>query len=356
MIILADMRIAVIAITRNGIRLGSIMKSGLAESTLFIPKKYSGAVEGATVYDGEVKELVARLWPEVGGLVFIMATGIVVRLIAPHLQAKDIDPAVVVMDDAGNFAISLLSGHLGGANDLAGRCAVITGAREVITTATDVNGLPSFDLLAKEEGWVIDELGKVKVLNSLLLDEERIAVVDPTGRVRSALNGRGKLSFYETFMEALESGAKGFLFVTNRQLPPQARSDRLLILRPRNLALGIGCNRGTGEEEIREVAGSAMKRLFLSLKSVHCVATAEAKRHEPGLVAFTEFLGVPLVCYESGKLNGVPFPSPPSPHALAAIGAAGVAEPAALLASNGGKLLMRKIKSGNVTLAIAEMC
>jgi cobalt-precorrin 5A hydrolase len=356
MIILADMKIAVIAITRNGVRLGTRVKDGLAEATLFVPRRYAGAGAGATLYDGEVKELVARLWPEVGGLVFIMATGIVVRLIAPHLRSKDVDPAVVVMDDAGNFAISLLSGHLGGANELAGRCAFITGAREVITTATDVNGLPSFDMLAKEEGWVIDELGKVKVLNSLLLDEERIAVVDPTARIRIAFHGRGKLSFHETFMEALESGAKGFLFVTNRQLPPQARSERLLVLRPRNLVLGIGCNSGTSADEICEVTGSALKRLFLSLKSIRCVATAEAKRHEPGLVAFTEALGVPLVCYESSELNGVVFPSPPSPHALAAIGATGVAEPAALLASSGGILLMKKLKSGNVTLAIAEMC
>ena len=350
------MRTAVIAITRNGVRIGSKVKHGLAEAILFVPRKYAGAAEGATVYDGELKELVARLWPEVEGLVFIMATGIVVRLIPPHLQAKDVDPAVVVMDDAGNFAISLLSGHLGGANELAGRCAFVTGAREVITTATDVNGLPSFDMLAKEEGWEIEELGRVKILNSLLLDDERIAVVDPSGRVRITFHGRGRLSFHETFMEALESGAKGFLFVTNRQLPPQARTEKLLVLRPKNLVLGIGCNSGTSVEEIGEVVAAAMKRLFLSPASVCSIATAEAKRHEPGLNAFAASLGVPLVCYGSEELNGITVPSPPSAHALAAIGATGVAEPASLLASGGGILLMKKLKSGNVTLAIAEKC
>lgn len=354
MIMLADMPTAVIAITRNGVRIGAKVKSGLAGASLFIPRRYAGAAEGATVYDGDLKDLLARLWPEVDGLVCIMATGIVVRLIAPHLKGKDVDPAVVVMDDAGSFAISLLSGHLGGANDLARRCAFMTGAREVITTATDVNGLPSFDTLAREEGWVIEDLSRVKVLNSLLLDDERIAVVDPTGRVRIAFHGRGKLSFHDTFLEALESGARGCLFVTNRQLPPRFRSDSLLVLRPRNLVLGIGCNRGTGEEEIGAVVRSTLKRLFLSLRSVSCVATAEAKRDEPGLAAFAASLGVPLVWYGSGELNGVSCPSPPSSHALAAIGATGVAEPAALLASGGGTLLMQKLKSGNVTLAIAE--
>ncbi len=346
------MKTAVIAITRNGVRIGSKVTSGLSQATLYVPEKYAGAAEGGTVYDGALKELVARLWPEVEGMVCIMATGIVVRLIAPHLRAKDLDPAVVVMDDAGNFAISLLSGHLGGANELASRCATLTGAREVITTATDVNGLPSFDMLAKKEGWVIDNLSRIKDLNSLLLDGEPIGVVDPTGRVQSVFHGRGVLSYHGSFGEALGSDAKGYLFVTNREF--SIPSDKLLLLRPRNLVLGIGCNRGTLGEEIGQVVTSSLKRLSLSLKSVCAVATAEAKRYEPGLVAFAASLGAPLLCYESSDLNGVSVPSPPSHHALAAIGATGVAEPAALLASGGGILLMNKIKSGNVTLAIAE--
>ena len=103
------------------------------------------------------------------------------------------------MDDAGKFAISLLSGHLGGANELAERCAFISGARPVITTATDANNLPSFDMLAKEQGWVIDDISRVKTLNSLLLDGEEIAVVDPGGQTRCWFHGRGKLSFYDTY-------------------------------------------------------------------------------------------------------------------------------------------------------------
>ncbi len=346
------MKIAVIAITRNGARIGSTLTSAIPEATLFVPEKYATTVEDGTVYTGAVKDLVAQLWPKVEGFVCIMATGIVVRLIAPHIKAKDLDPAVVVMDDAGKFAISLLSGHLGGANDLARRCAVLTGAQEVITTATDVNGLPSFDMLAQKEGWVIDDLSRVKLLNSLLLDDELIAVVDPTGRVHIVFDGRGRLSFYETPAEALKSGAKGCLLVTNRYFHDP--SGRLLILRPRNLVLGIGCNKGTGEDEIREVVFSTLERQNLSFKSVFCIATAEAKRHEPGLVAFASSAGVPLICYESHVLNEVTVPTAPSAHAMAAIGAKGVAEPAALLASGGGILLMSKLKSGNVTLAIAE--
>ena len=126
------------------------------------------------------------------GFVLIMATGIVVRMIAPLLESKQSDPAVVTMDDAGRFAISLLSGHLGGANELAERCAFLTGARAVITTATDANELPSFDMLAKEQGWVIDDISCVKTLNRLLLDDEEIAVVDPSGKTRCWFHGRGQ--------------------------------------------------------------------------------------------------------------------------------------------------------------------
>jgi len=350
------MRIAIIAITRNGARLGTQLRDGLGNAELYVLQKFAGqAGKGAVPFGGELKGLVAELWPVFDGFIFIMATGIVVRMVAPHLVAKDVDPALVVMDEAGRFAISLLAGHLGGANELACRCAFVTGAREVITTATDANNLPSFDMLAKEKGWAIDDLCRVKTLNALILEGEEIAVVDPTDRVRTAFHGTVRLTFHDTFVEALQSGARGFVFVTNRRLPPQAQADTLLVLRPRNLVLGIGCNSGTEAREIREVVGAQMKRLFLSLKSVACIGSAVAKREEAGLLAFAREHGLPLRFFESEELNGVTVPSPPSAHALEAIGATGVAEPAAVLASGGGRLLLKKIKSGNVTLAIAEI-
>ncbi len=349
------MRISIIAITRNGARLGAQISDGFPRGDLFVLQKYAGAAgKKALPFIGDLKELVRKLWPETDGFVFIMAAGIVVRMIAPLLDAKDKDPAVVVMDDAGRFSISLLSGHLGGANELACRCAFLTGAHEIITTATDANDLPSFDMLAKEENWVIDDLTRVKVLNSLLLDDGEIAVVDTSLRVRPWFRGRGRLSFYDTFIEALQSKASGFLFVTNRQLPPQVQSEKLLILRPQNLVLGIGCNSGTAAKEIEEVVCANLKRLFLSVKSIRCIASAAAKRTEPGLLDFAAGHGLPVHFYESEELNQVAAPSPPSNHALAAIGANGVAEPAALLAAGGGTVLLKKVKSGNVTLAIVE--
>jgi cobalt-precorrin 5A hydrolase len=351
-----DMRTAVIAITRNGSLLGRRLRDGLAEAELHVSRRYAGQAGpvGQTFDPGDLKEVVITLWQGMDAFIFIMATGIVVRMIAPLLKSKETDPAVVVMDDAGTFAISLLSGHLGGANELAERCAFISGARPVITTATDVNELPSFDMLAKEQGWVIDNISGVKTLNRVMLDGERIAVVDHSGQARCWFHGRANLAFFETFSEAITSGAHGFLFVTNRHLPPQTQPSNLLILRPRNLVLGIGCNRNTPSDEIDEFVGTHLRRIFLSLKSVCRIATVAAKRDETGLLAFAERHGIPMSFYESEELNRVTVPSQPSQHALAAIGANGVAEPAALLASEGGRLLLKKVKSANVTLAVAE--
>jgi len=351
------MRIAVIVITRNGTQLGQRLRYSLPGTELYISRRYAGQAGTASHFfdPADLKTMIGSIWKEYDGFVCIMAVGIVVRMIAPLLESKETDPAVVVMDDAGKFAISLVSGHLGGANELAERCAFICGARPVITTATDANGLPSFDLLAKEQGWVIDDISRIKVLNQLLLDDNRIAVVDHTGRTRFWLCGRGKVSFHETFAEAMESNAHGFLFVTNRHLPPQTRPDNLLILRPRNLVLGIGCNRGTPVEDIDDFVSAQLKRIFLSRKSVRLIASASVKSDEAGLIAFAGRLGVPLTCFGADELNGVTAPSPPSPHALAAVGVAGVAEPSAILASGGGRLLLKKVKSDNVTLAVAEM-
>jgi len=352
-----EVRVAVIAITRGGAELGRRLSESIAGLDLHVSSRYAELAGNiCSVFDPSgLKTRIGSLWKRYDGFIFIMATGIVVRMIASLLESKESDPAVVVMDDAGKFSISLLSGHLGGANELAERCASAVGACPVITTATDANGLPSFDMLAKELGWVIDDIRQVKHLNTLLLDNLEIAVVDASGKTRNRLQGRGMVKFYDTFAEAVESRADGFLFVTNRDLPLQETPDKLLILRPRNLVLGIGCNRGTPVGEIADFVTSHLKQMSLSPKSIHSIASATVKRDEPGLLQYAARLGVPLQCYESDELNRTDFPSPPSAHAMAAVGAAGVAEPAAILASNSGRLLLKKVKSKNVTMAVAEL-
>ncbi|MBJ6752550.1 cobalt-precorrin 5A hydrolase [Geomonas anaerohicana] len=347
------MRVAIIAITANGAGLGTTLRRGLPQGTLFVLEKH--AADEAVPFSERVPTLLARLWADFDGFVCIMATGIVVRSIAPLLQGKEQDPAVVAMDDAGHFSISLLSGHLGGANALASQCADLAGATAVITTATDANDLPSFDMLAKENGWRIEDLSRVKVLNALLLEGKEIAVIDPTGKVAAYCGGKGNLLFAEDWEHALQSGAKGVVLVTNRLVPAGIDLQRTLVLRPVDLCLGIGCNRGTTADEIESVVARHLAQLSLSERSIRCLASAQAKADEEGLLTYAEKKGFPLIFFGSDELNGVDAPSPPSEHAFAAIGARGVAEPAALLAAAGGKLQLHKVKDGNVTLAIAQL-
>lgn len=351
------MRIAVIAITAHGAAIGKKLMQELGSAELHVSARYGNQADPSErlFEPTELKDLLSSLWNRVDGFVFIMATGIVVRLVAPLLKSKAVDPAVTVIDDQGNFAISLLSGHLGGANELACRCAAITGAQAVITTATDAAGLPSFDMLAKELGWVISDLSRVKILNSLLLDGSKIAVGDESGRICTYFQGRGNLSFHESVDKAINCVAEGFVLVTNRSLPPEALPEKTLVLRPRNIVLGIGCNRGTPAEEIEAFVTQQLHRLHVSAESLHSIATAEAKRDEPGLITYAKKLGLPLQFYSSAELNQMPVPTPPSQYVLDAIGATGVAEPAALLSAGRGPLLLQKVKSVNVTLAVAEL-
>jgi len=345
--------VAVIALTRGGARLARRIAGGV-EATLYVLRRYGGdAGRGAHLFD-DLSMVFPTIFREHHRIVFIGAAGIAVRMAAPLLVSKERDPALVVMDEKGEFAIPILSGHLGGGNELARVLSHITGGRPVITTATDVNQLPSFDLVAQELGWEIERLERVKHANAALLDQEPIAVVDPTGRLRHRFAGRGELRTHDTLVAALRSPCRVVVLVSNTVVPPAMDSERLLVLRPKNLFLGIGCNRGTAADEIVTLVTGTMRRLFLSPRSLGGIGTAEAKRGEEGLREAAATLGVPLIFYDSDELNGVAVPSPPSHHARKAIGAQGVAEPAAILASRGGELILSKVRSGNVTLAIAE--
>lgn len=349
------MKLAIIALTRNGVRLGARLQAAHPGTQLFVLERF--ADEGgsaATPFSGELRALVARLWGHSQGFAFIMATGIVVRMIAPHLASKGSDPAVVVLDEAGRFAISLLGGHLGGANQLAVELAAVSGGTPVISTATDVNGLTAWDEAARQAGLKVEPLAHIKNLNSLLLEGGRIALVDRRGRVAPLFANTPGLEIHSTFAAALQSGVTGLVFVTHRLLPELDRQPNFLALRPPDLVVGIGCNRGTSAAEIEAVVTSELDRAALAFASVGRLASIEEKADEPGLLEFAARHALPLEFFTAAQLNAVAAPSPTSPHALDAVGAKGVCEPAAILAAAGGPLLITKKKCGNVTVAVAE--
>ena len=317
-------RIAVIALTAGGRGLAARLAAALPGE--LIDPRPSGVLAA-----------VALAWPRVDGLVLIMACGVAVRAIAPLLRDKRLDPGVVVLDEAGRFCVSLLAGHLGGANDLARRLAGLTGGQAVITTASDTLGHTALDLWARRNALFLAQ-GSLTAVSARLVSR---------GELKVFIDLPGELP--EDFRVVAEAeGAE--LVVSNRRREPGAALARLS---PRNLALGIGCNRGVSGQRIEEAALAVCEENGLDFQAVDGLGSIDIKREEPGLWQFAARHGLEITFYQAGELNSVPGLSP-SPAARAATGAQGVAEPAALLlAGDGGQLIVRKYKCKDVTIAIA---
>ncbi len=350
-------KIAVITLTKQGIGLGEILRRGIPTADLYIPEKYEGiAGERIRAFDGNMRDLLAWIFREYAGFVFIMATGIVVRVIADYIRDKKFDPAVVVMDIMGKFSISLVSGHLGGANELARRVAELTGALPVITTGTDVNETIAPDLIAKEIGGEVDDFEVMKKVSAALVDSEKVGVVNLAGVEVKGLTQRLKenVRLFASLEELRSSDCRAGIVISHTLFTPEdlLPGRPCVLIRPKDLVVGIGCNRGTSAEEIEAVTRETLLKGKLSFKSVRNLATVEAKGDETGLLRFVEKVGLRLELYSRDEINNLAAELTPS-EAMKHLGVRGVAEPAAILSAKGGTLLIPKQKSGNVTVAVA---
>ncbi|MFF5962194.1 precorrin-3B C(17)-methyltransferase [Streptomyces collinus] len=271
------------------------------------------------VYEGPVGDAVRTAFAQCEQLVCFLATGAVVRLVAPLLSGKTEDPGVVCVDEGGRFAVSLLGGHAGGANELAREVGDLLGAEPVVTTATDAVHLPGLDTL----GLPVE--GDVAGVSRALLDGEAVAlraeVAWPLPPLPVADQGSYTIRLTDRLVEAAE---------------------REVVLRPPTLVVGVGASKGAPVEEVLGLVEDALREAGLSVASVAELATVDAKAEEAGIVEAARRLGVPLVTYSAGELAGVDVPNP-SDAPLAAVGTPSVAEAAALV--GGGELLVPKRKS-----------
>ncbi len=350
---------ALVAISRHGSRLARRLQQGLPGAELFLPGQSESGVEpGVQRRQGRAGELMAQLFARYRELVIFGSVGMAVRLVAPLASDKHTDPAVVVVDDAGRFAVSLLSGHLGGANALAARVAEILGAQPVITTASDVLGTPAVDLLGREFGWRLEGHEQVTRVSAAVVNGETVGLVQETGerewwpREKPLPPGLLRLGSLE---ELAHADCQAAIIISDRLLPVQAKLlAPHVVLRPRSLVAGIGCNRGTTREEIEEAIEAALVGHGLSTASLARIGTVDLKSDEPGLRQVTEGLGIELMLFSPRELDGVDGLPNPSTVVQGWIGSRGVCEPAALLASAGGELLVPKQKTKNVTVAVAR--
>lgn len=330
--------IAIWALTPNGGQQALKLSQALGSCRVFASEKagIAGAM-GVSVFDGLGNELGKR-FHEYRGHVFFMATGIVVRMIAPLIVHKTTDPSVVVVDEKGRYAVSLLSGHLGGANELACEVAKVLGGEPVITTATDVNGVFAIDMLAKERGLVIENPEAIKRVNMAFLMKDAVRLHDPYG--------------YLTDTKVFEDEGGVMVWVDDRvgDVP-----DGSLVLRPKTLAAGIGCNRGTPMAEIRDLLTDTLNEAGLSPLSLGSIASVDIKHDEHGLLELSEALTINLELFTRDQLDSVETIETPSKMVEKHIGVKSVCEAAAILSAKTGQLIVPKRKTKNVTVALARI-
>ena len=338
-------RTAVWALTPNGVQLARIIADGMPGCTLFLSQKLETTIPGAVRFV-RLKDEVDRQFAGFPRHIFIMATGIVVRSIAHGLAHKTTDPAVVVCDEAGQFAISLVSGHIGGANALAREVARTTGGLPVITTATDINRVPAIDVIAVENKLTIENPDAIKSINMALITGNPIFIHDPFGIVTHRLPQDQVIASAVDAFGRRDAG----IFVDHMclDLPPH-----VLVLRPGSLVAGMGCNRGTDVEEMRDLLVETFATNRLAISSLRSLATVDLKADEPGLLALAESFNLPLAIFTRDRLKGVVQVPTPSTMVEKHIGVKSVCEAAALLATHRGRLIVPKQKTANVTVAVA---
>ncbi|RZU76521.1 cobalt-precorrin 5A hydrolase/precorrin-3B C17-methyltransferase [Micromonospora kangleipakensis] len=297
-------------------------------NTLAAAWPHARPVDGATVADA-----LRTAWTSCDAVVAFLATGAVVRVLAPLLGDKHTDPAVVVVDEAARHAVALLGGHAGGANALAAEVGALLDARPVVTTATDAAGLPGLDTL----GWPVE--GAVAAVTRAILDGEPVRLVADATWPLPALPEN-------VAADAPENAHR--LLVTDRIV---SLDDRTAVLRPPSLVAGIGSSRGVTAAEVTDLLRRALADAGLSPASLRCLASVDLKADEAGIMATADALGVPLQTWPVAELAAVDVPHP-SEAVRAAVGTPSVAEAAAL--RGGGALLVPKTASAMATVAVAR--
>ncbi|HHW47633.1 MAG TPA: cobalt-precorrin 5A hydrolase [Clostridiaceae bacterium] len=346
------MKTAVIALTKNGkelaVKIGQALNADIiAKNEVYDRVAVNGQLVLAHPFAATFKDVIKRAFFEYEALICIMACGIVVRSIAPYLKNKQSDPAVVVVDELGRFAISLLSGHIGGANRLAGKVAAVTGAVPVITTATDINGVVAFDELAVMNDCVIENIDSLRYISSELVNGGKVCFFSDC-RINGELPEN--IVPYNP-----ENRCKAGVVLSNRTDTP-AIAEKVLYLRPKNLILGIGCKKGKTKHEIQDAVTDFLKKSRKSLLSVRCMASIDLKSGEKGINEFSEETGIPFRTFPASEIKRVESRFPASEFVRKITGVGSVAEACAVLAGAeaGTKLIRPKTVYNGITLALAE--
>jgi len=359
-------RFALYAITKHGLQIAKDLYPKLDDCDLWISERFSGeAPEHSLSLKLPIGPRLEPIFFNYDCHIFIISVGAVVRLIAPLIKDKKIDPAVICIDDGGQFAISLLSGHVGRGNEFTHLIARLTSAQPVVTTASDVRGTLTIDILGRDLGWQLEDMHhNVTRGCAAVVNECKVLIAQETGEadfwpidkplppsVDYTLRLPNQVGDYEMI-----------LMVTDRHLSSidPAIYEHGLIYRPRSLILGIGCDRNTPKELLARGIAKILAEHNLSSKCIAGLATIDAKADESGLIELCQENNWPLTTYSAATLDQVTGIKNPSLTVKKYMGTQTVAEGAAILATDGEPLLVSKQKYSeskdgkNMTLAICR--
>jgi precorrin-4 C11-methyltransferase len=317
-------------------------------------------------YAGPLAPQVAELFPRCDQLVFFLAAGSVVRLIAPCLSSKETDPGVLAVDEVGRFVIPLLSGHKGGANAFARTVAGCLGAVPVISTASDVIGGLSLDLLEGEFDWTAEPRDGLKDAALALVNGEPVAIVQEIGQAGGWLDERelpANVAFARGPARLPRQRFRYLIWISDRVAADRAGidSDRVLWFRPRSLVLGLGCERGISTAALQEGLTRFLADNGFADASISTVASVDVKADEDALVEVARSHDWDTVFISADELAQVASVPNPSEVVARCVGTPGVAEPAALLTAGAQRLLVEKqvVKSPlapqRMTFALARL-
>ena len=328
---------AVYAITKHGLSTAKKLQECFPAADVYVSKKlFKMAPAGAKELPLPFSPMLKETFPSYDCHIFIISVGAVVRMIAPLLRNKKVDPAVLCVDDANRFTVCLLSGHVGRGNEFTKSVSVALGNQDVITTASDSIGTLTVDILGRELGWVLeDDHHNVTKGCAAVVNEEKVLFVQETGEPQFWPLNKDLppgLEYCES-IEGVDAQQFGMVLVaSDRNIPllyPELY-ENAIVYRPKSLVLGIGCDRDTPVDLLERGVVHFLKEFQLAIESVSSVATVSLKANEPGLVELCERYGWSLCAYEPEELDRVDGVLNPSEIVKKFIGTSTVAEGACL--------------------------
>jgi cobalt-precorrin 5A hydrolase len=364
---------AAYAITRHGTAIAQRLMKDLKHADVLVSEKLLGAARSLPGLEDSLPlglpmgPTLSRTFANYDCHIFIISVGAVVRMIAPLMQSKKTDPAVVCVDDAARFAICVLSGHVGRGNIFTERIAQALNAQAVVTTASDAIGTLTVDILGRDFGWQLDDPDRNVTRGcAAVVNAAPVMFVQETGEPHwwPLEKPLPPGVIYKTSLTGIDPDAYEVLLIATDREINHSHPDhwaRAVIYRPKSLVLGVGCDRGATTEMVERGVANLLERNGLSIKCIESVATIDKKSDEAAILQLAEGLGCPLKFYSADELDSTIGIENPSETVKKFVGTRGVAEPAALLASQGRALLVPKMTytepgaGRSMTLAVARI-